>query len=217
MFRQDRTNPSTAVSNWKGRRDSKRGHPSTAVSTWLNGGLFGQPDSLEALESSVFGSDASSVTFTSAGSSASPWTEYQDLMIVSYARSAVAGTSAGGLTVRLNASSSPYRLQYLFGNISTATAAWESNDGARLGATARAGWTANTFGGARAYLSDINSAKWKVVTGMSGVADASRGDVMQVTTLWENTDAVTSIVILDAGGGNILTGSRFDLYGLRAT
>ena len=41
MFRQDRTNPSTAVSNWKGRRDSKRGHPSTAVSTWLNGGLFG--------------------------------------------------------------------------------------------------------------------------------------------------------------------------------
>ena len=41
MFRQDRTNPSTAVSNWKGRRDSKRGHPQTAVSTWLNGGLFG--------------------------------------------------------------------------------------------------------------------------------------------------------------------------------
>ena len=41
MFRQDRTNPSTAVSNWKGRRDSKKGHPQTAVSTWLNGGLFG--------------------------------------------------------------------------------------------------------------------------------------------------------------------------------
>jgi hypothetical protein len=41
MFRQDRTNPSTAVSNWKGRRDSKKGHPNTAVSTWLNGGLFG--------------------------------------------------------------------------------------------------------------------------------------------------------------------------------
>jgi len=217
MFRQDRTNPSTAVSNWRGRHDTPKAWPSTAVSTWLNGGLFGQPDSLEALESSVFGSDASSVTFTSAGSSASPWTEYQDLMIVSYARSAVAGTSAGGLTVRLNAASSTYRLQYLYGNISTATASWESNDGARLGATARAGWTANTFGGARAYLSDINSAKWKVVTGMSGVADASRGDVMQVTTLWENTDAVTSIVILDAGGGNILTGSRFDLYGLRAT
>ena len=41
MFRQDRTNPSTAVSNWKGRRDTKRGHTQTAVSNWLNGGLFG--------------------------------------------------------------------------------------------------------------------------------------------------------------------------------
>ena len=41
MFRQDRTNPSTAVSIWKGRRDTKKGWPSTGVSTWLNGGLFG--------------------------------------------------------------------------------------------------------------------------------------------------------------------------------
>jgi len=41
MFRQDRTNPSTAVSNWRGRRDTAKGHPSTAVSKWLNGGLFG--------------------------------------------------------------------------------------------------------------------------------------------------------------------------------
>ena len=43
MFRQDRTNPSTAVSNWKGRHDTPKGHPSTAVSKWLNGGLFGDP------------------------------------------------------------------------------------------------------------------------------------------------------------------------------
>jgi hypothetical protein len=41
MFRQDRTNPSTAVSNWRGRHESSKGWPSTAVSTWLNGGLFG--------------------------------------------------------------------------------------------------------------------------------------------------------------------------------
>jgi len=41
MFRQDRTNPSTAVSNWRGRHDTPKGWPSTAVSSWLNGGLFG--------------------------------------------------------------------------------------------------------------------------------------------------------------------------------
>ena len=40
-FRQDRTNPSTAVSNWRGRTETRRGWPSTSVSTWTNGGLFG--------------------------------------------------------------------------------------------------------------------------------------------------------------------------------
>ena len=39
MFRQDRTNPSTAVSTWKARKDLPRANPSTAVSNWLNGGL----------------------------------------------------------------------------------------------------------------------------------------------------------------------------------
>lgn len=40
MFKQDRTNPSTAVSNWKGRTHTPKAWPSTAISTWLNGGLF---------------------------------------------------------------------------------------------------------------------------------------------------------------------------------
>ena len=38
---QHRTNPSQAVSNFKGRWDTVFAWPSTAVSTWLNGGLFG--------------------------------------------------------------------------------------------------------------------------------------------------------------------------------
>ena len=41
MFRQDRTNPSTAVSTWNGRRDLPKANPSTAVSAWMNGGLGG--------------------------------------------------------------------------------------------------------------------------------------------------------------------------------
>jgi hypothetical protein len=41
VFRQDRTNPSSAVSNWKGRKDTPKAWVSTAVSSWLNGGLFG--------------------------------------------------------------------------------------------------------------------------------------------------------------------------------
>ncbi len=48
MFRQDRTNPSTAVSNWKGRKDTPKAWSSTAVSTWLNGGVFGGDSSFNA-------------------------------------------------------------------------------------------------------------------------------------------------------------------------
>ena len=40
-FNQYRTNPSQAVSNFKGRSETPRAWPSTAVSTWTNGGLFG--------------------------------------------------------------------------------------------------------------------------------------------------------------------------------
>ena len=42
MFRQDRTNPSTAVSTWKARKDLPKANPSTAVSAWMNGGLSGE-------------------------------------------------------------------------------------------------------------------------------------------------------------------------------
>ena len=41
MFRQDRANPGTRVSQWKGRHDTAKGWPGSRVSTWLNGGLFG--------------------------------------------------------------------------------------------------------------------------------------------------------------------------------
>ena len=40
-FNQYRTNPSQAVSNFKGRSETPKAWPSTAVSTWMNGGLFG--------------------------------------------------------------------------------------------------------------------------------------------------------------------------------
>ena len=48
MFRQDRTNPSTAVSTWNGRRDLPKANPSTAVSAWMNGGLGGAASPLTA-------------------------------------------------------------------------------------------------------------------------------------------------------------------------
>ena len=67
---QYRTNPSKAVSNFKGRWDSVFAWPSTAISTWLNGGLFGAAGwtatSNEA-DSVVTNGDLISYIFTSTG------------------------------------------------------------------------------------------------------------------------------------------------------
>jgi len=64
-FRQDRTNPSTAVSNWHGRSETPKGWPSTRVSTWMNGGLFSSVggSAIEVIQSST--ATTAAVTFTS--------------------------------------------------------------------------------------------------------------------------------------------------------
>ena len=77
-FRQDRTNPSTAVSNWHGRSETPKGWPSTRVSTWINGGLFGSASAggFEKIGSTSAGG-TTEVTFTGIDS-----TKYQTYMVV---------------------------------------------------------------------------------------------------------------------------------------
>ena len=67
-FRQDRTNPSTAVSNWHGRSETPKGWPSTRVSTWTNGGLFsagGGTGTFEPIATGTGDNSSSSFSFTS--------------------------------------------------------------------------------------------------------------------------------------------------------
>ena len=66
-FRQDRTNPSTAVSNWHGRSETPKGWPSTRVSTWMNGGLFGAGSAagMTAIAKVVMDGTGVTVSFTS--------------------------------------------------------------------------------------------------------------------------------------------------------
>jgi len=63
VFRQDRTNPSTAVSTWKGRRDLPKANPSTAVSAWMNGGLAGGSAAFTAFGGLITQYDDSGTTY----------------------------------------------------------------------------------------------------------------------------------------------------------
>ena len=60
MFRQDRANPGTRVSQWRGRHDTAKGWSGSRVSTWLNGGLFGAPAPYAAY---MFGGNAASTNY----------------------------------------------------------------------------------------------------------------------------------------------------------
>lgn len=173
----------------------------------------------EALITTTVSSNTSSVTLTSAGS-AKAWTEFQDLLIISSARETTGGTGAGGIECRLNASNTPYKIQYQFSQGSpgshTKYGIRENNTGARLDWVSRDGTHADEYGVSVATLADINSGRWKTVVTLGGVEVNGVGAVGTITTMWENTDAVTSIRMGPSSGANFMPGSRFDLYGIRA-
>ncbi len=126
MFRQDRTNPSTAVSNWKGRKDTPKAWASTAVSTWLNGGLFGgggggvagyiaggyTGSMVDTVDKWAFPSDTRTTTtvLPAAKSSAA-----------CFADSGVAGYHVGGYSSSWNRTNSTYKMAFPADTWSTGT------------------------------------------------------------------------------------------------
>ena len=95
-FRQDRTNPSTAVSNWHGRSETPKGWPSTRVSTWMNGGLFGAGGGASAWE--LFGEvEVSNDSTTTVSFSSIPQTHETLVVLAMAANQDQSSGSANGL------------------------------------------------------------------------------------------------------------------------
>ena len=122
-FRQDRTNPSTAVSNWHGRSETPKGWPSTRVSTWLNGGLFSTGGSAvyECLGTHTFDGTTASHSFTSIPQI------YADLRLIIHSAMVSGGSTGFNSYVRVNSvSSNNYDNAYFYqysGNTDSHTAA----------------------------------------------------------------------------------------------
>lgn len=99
-FRQDRTNPSTAVSNWHGRSETPKGWPSTRVSTWMNGGLFGAAGgtgTFEPIATTTGDNSSSTITFASIPDT------YSDLkVIVARNGNSLTGNTADTITLKMN-------------------------------------------------------------------------------------------------------------------
>ena len=93
---QYRTNPSQAVSNFKGRWDSVFAWPSTAVSTWHNGGLFGAAWATIDGGTEVLYTGYHAEKFTGSGTLTVSAPGYVEILVVGGGGGGAATTSSSG-------------------------------------------------------------------------------------------------------------------------
>ena len=154
----------------------------------------------------------SSITFNVAGLS-----NYSHLQIRVTARTTTA-TSFDALSLQFNGDTSTvYTLHTLYGNGSSATAfANASSAEAYLDKAAGASLASNIFGVMIGDILDYNSTtKFKTTRSLGGV-DANGSGVVHLTSgLWRSTNAINSIKLYAANGGNLAQYTNISLYGVK--
>jgi hypothetical protein len=172
-------------------------------------GAAGGGGSFDLLETTVLGTDAASVTFSSLGS----YSAYKHLQIRMTARS----TGNGNPAIQFNGvTSSSYKDHRLFGNGSSVVSDVPGTGTAIsvFAAATRSSSTANAFGAAVIDILDFSSSsKNTTVRALAGNYGALT--VVEVASgVFINTAAITSIK-LQLNSDNYLAGSRFSLYGIK--
>ena len=168
-----------------------------------------------AISKTVLTSNQATITFSGIPST------YTDLVLLISARHTGA-YNGGSLQVRLNGSTSSYSLTRLYGN-STGTA---SNTQTSLNAAGFYGGgadgssdTANSFSSAEIYLTNYASSSIYKSMLASGVSEtnSNAGNSAYIEAnafLWANTASTTQIDLF-VSGASLVSGSRFDLYGIK--
>ncbi len=169
------------------------------------------------ITTTTLGSDTASVTFTSTDDGqVGDFSQYMDLVIISYARTVATGASDAELNMQLNADTGAnYHGQFLRGygtgvSASASTGAVRFNIGQNSGATA----TAGIFGVTITTFFDINSGKYK--SGISQTAcDLDGGGATELHALTYASQApITEIKLYDLYGRDFLTASSYALFGV---
>jgi len=181
-------------------------------SLWFNSFSSGAGASAdyELISTTVLGSSAASVTFTKS----SIWDTYKHLQIRFVAR----GTNASSqvvLGVRYNGDTGlNYSVHRLGANGSTVVSSGGNNDWAYLGIVSAASATSGSFGSGIWELFDwADTNKRKTSRSLNGTTAGP--ELNLYSSAWYSASAITSIAITSFSGGNIDTGSRFSLYGLK--
>jgi hypothetical protein len=168
------------------------------------------PNNYVLLETIALTQSAASVTFDNL-----PTSGYTDLKVVVSARS----TANGGQNMNLtfNSNTSGYSDRILSGNGSAASS-FTSGNTSRGGSCVMPGadFTANTFGNGEIYIPNYRGSNAKSFSSDSVSENNATLSYNQMqATLWNNSAAITNILI-DLSGGSFAAGSTFSLYGIAA-
>jgi hypothetical protein len=167
--------------------------------------------SFDLLETQVLGTAAASVTFSSLSAYAAT---YQHFQLRVTARMSFSDPERS-LVLRFNAdTASNYNNHGLYGSGSSVGTFYFADTYISIGSFPAANATANAFGpGVIDILDPFETTKNKTVRSLAGTPTTPQ--VSLRSGLWRNTAAVSSITLLDPTS-NLVTGSRFSLYGIKA-
>ncbi len=184
----------------------------TATPDYIVDGVLTDGEAWVPLITNVLASDVPTVTFEST-TGANDWSQYLDLVLVTYSRASVSATQDGHkIHFNNDSTAANYPAQRLDGNGSSVSAGAYTTTGVwitSMGNTAGA----NEFAVSVQQIFDINSGKYKSVIGSEAQDSNGDGTVGLRATIWKSQAPISEIDI-NAGTGDLMAGSRFDLFGI---
>lgn len=164
---------------------------------------------MKLIETVELTSSASSITFSSI-----PQT-YTDLVVVISARSD-RSTSSDVVRLKPNNSSANGLSIILLGDGSSVSSFTDSSN-VRGGTMTASSATADAFGNSAVYISNYTSSAAKSFSTDAVTENNGTFGVQNIyAALWNDTNAITSLVLDSFSSSNLLAGSTFSLYGITA-
>ena len=179
-------------------------------------GVLTDGEAWVGLNTTTLGSDTATVTFTSTDDGqVGDFSQYMDLVLITYARSARTGDESP-IDMRFNNdTASNYVTQMLKGINTSASAVALTATYAQIAELPATSQPANYRATSITTLFDINSGKYKSGT-IQWSRDSSGGDgsISRGALTWKSQAPIAEIDLYDLFGGDFLTGSSFSLFGV---
>jgi hypothetical protein len=165
----------------------------------------------ELISTTILGSAQASVTFDVSTFAST----YKHLQIRSTTRTVNTGTGVTALAIRLNSDSGTnYSYHRVWGNGSSVPSDGAANISQGFAGTNFYTGEVGFSGNVCDILDAFSTTKNKTGKFLGGNSNTSKF-ISLFSWNWRNTNAITSILLLDSEGNNLATGCRFSLYGIR--